>query len=265
MVTCYKNVKSVIPLAYTSPFKIIDYIKNNEENHKIVNEIRDSDNYKQLKLTRPCVSWAGKFIKRANAGLSEFSGLMYFDIDENIKKSEVSKIPEVVATWSSLSGKGVGFVISTNVTNESDFTDTYNKFIDDYDLPIDKLKDIARLNIISSDKDLYYNENAVVYPSYSKPKEIITKKTFEYRQDYYCNAALNKTLSRGLDYYPGKRHNFVVSYFTLTNLFGVDYQTAFDYVNNLYYLSDYSIKNSLDIYERYSNDFGKLRKSNSSY
>ena len=83
----------------------------------------------------------------------------------------------------------------------------------------------------------------------------------DYQWESFCNRALELTLNKGLDYMVGMRHNFVVSFFTKTNFYGVPYDYALYWINRLYYLDDERIKTSLDIYERYRNNFNTISRS----
>ncbi|MCS7317200.1 MAG: hypothetical protein NZZ41_02605 [Candidatus Dojkabacteria bacterium] len=270
VVTCFETVKDKKPTVYAKYIAVLDFIKNNEKNRKKVLALRESQNYKEEKLTRPCVAWAGKFSHRGNDGIQEFSQLMYFDIDEKIPRKEIEAIPEVIAIWESLSGRGWGFIIGTVDVNKSNFVSTYNGFIDQYQLPIDKLKDISRLNFLSSDPELYYNKNHKLF----KALEPITEKPVVYNKSitfldlinkeqlwlYLCNRALDKTLEQGLDYFPGSRHNFVVKFFSKTNFYGVPYEYAWNWLSQLYCLSEHARKTSEDIYRRYYDSFGGMQR-----
>lgn len=271
LTTCFKSVKETKPTVYAEHLAVLDFIKNDEENRKKVLAVRESENYKTEKLMRPCVAWTGKFSHRGNEGIQEFSQLMYFDIDEDVSKKEIEAIPEVIAAWESLSGRGWGFIIGTSQVDKSNFISTYNGFIDQYELPIDKLKDVARLNILSADPNLYYNETAKRFeaiapsdkPSFSYKKsvgflDLIDKENLWL---YQCNKALDKTLEQGLDYHPGRRHNFTVKFFSKTNFFGVPYDYAWNWLNQQYVLSEHSRKISEDIYQRYYDSFGRVQRA----
>lgn len=267
--TCFASVRDTKPAVYAKPLAVLNFIKNDEKNRKKVLALRESENYKEEKLNRPCVAWAGKFYYRGNEGIEELSQLMYFDIDEKIPRKEIEKIPEVLALWESLSGRGWGFIVGTVGVDKSNFASTYNHFIDKYQLPIDKLKDISRVNFISSDPDLYYNEHAKKFPVFEEIKEEREFKkqiTFldlldnDFLWSYYCNKALDKTISEGLEYTPGSRHNFTVKFFSKTNFYGVPYDYAWNWLNSIYVLSEHSRKVSEDIYRRYNDSFGGIRR-----
>lgn len=271
LVTCFKSVRDVIPIAYATPKAILDYIKSDEKNKKQVEIIRNlsEEEYAKKKLTRPCVSWSGTFSRRSNRDIIELSGLMYFDIDESVKKKEIIAIPEVIAVWESLSGKGLGFIIGTVGITKENFISTYNEFVKKYDLPVDKLHDISRLNILSHDEDLLQKDGVLfkaVDPMETEPvpsQKIISYKDFvgtEYKWYDLCNRALELTLNKGLDYIVGMRTNFAVSYFTKTNFYGIPHEYALYWISQLYYLDEERIKTSIYIYERYRKDFNQISK-----
>ena len=270
LVTCFRSVKDVTPKAYATSKAILDYIRSDENNKKQVELIRglDGNEYTEKKLARPCVSWAGTFSRRSNNDIIDLSGLMYFDIDESVKKEDVIAIPEVIAVWESLSGKGLGFIIGTVGVTRDNFISTYNHFTSQYDLPIDRLHDISRLNILSYDNNMLMKDGvlfkAIDPVIETRQPKIISYKNLlgdEYQWESFCDRALSLTLNKGLDYMTGMRHNFVVSFFTKTNFYGVPYDYALYWINRLYYLDDERIKTSLDIYERYRNNFNTISRS----
>jgi hypothetical protein len=271
-VTCFRSVKDITPKAYATSSAILDYIKTDENNKKQVESIRglDGNEYIEKKLTRPCVSWTGTFSHRSNNGIIGLSDLMYFDIDDpSVSKKDVIAIPEVIAVWNSLSGKGLGFIIGTVGVNKNNFVSTYDSFSKRYDLPIDRLHDIARLNILSYDSEMLVKDG-VLYRAIDPVAETENRKMIisyqdilgdEYRWENLCNRALELTYKKGLDYSVGMRHNFTVSFFTKTNFYGIPHDFALYWISKLYYLDQERIQTSIDIYERYRKDFNSLLRS----
>ncbi|XZF15521.1 BT4734/BF3469 family protein [Chitinophagaceae bacterium MMS25-I14] len=129
------------------------------------------DEYKRNKIQLPAVTFCGTFSKkRKQEELLEYSSILIFDVD-NINEVErerlklfLSSQPYVYAYWISPSMNGIKFLIPTdsNVDMHKLYFCVIKKYIEDYtSIPIDKSgSDYTRLCYVSSDKDLFINENA---------------------------------------------------------------------------------------------------------
>jgi hypothetical protein len=272
IVTCYKNVSSIKPIAYTKYNVILDKIKSNQDDR--IDKLREleetSQEFKHIKESLPCVTWAGKLTFRRNTFVKDLSGLLYFDIDDNsIQRSDIKSIPEVIAFWKSVSGKGWGLIVGTRGLSIDNFRSTYESFLTEYDLPIDKLPDPARLNIISKDRDLYINDDYREYlavepePVVVNPVQKLVVQSAQLQeyllyQDWnrICGNAMRHCEKRGLYYVPGMRHNFTIAYFGYTNLYGVGYQFACQYVESRIVVSSLFASKGYRVYESYSDQFG---------
>lgn len=259
MISIFKNVTSSTPFFNTTPKIMMDYIKYNKENLLKIEAIRSLsiDEYKIVKKTRPAITWAGTFSKRNNHSLKECSSLMYFDIDNFDDVNSILEIPEVYSLWKSLSGKGIGFLIKVKNLNSYNFISTFNSFINNYELPVDKLRDISRLNIVSGDSDLYINNNCLSYNSVDPVIEI--KKSISPIFKSKDNV-LETTLKYGYNYIDGQRHAFAVYYFSYANMKGIPLDTSLSNLSQVYQLSHDTIKTATDIYSRYAFQFNQFNQ-----
>jgi hypothetical protein len=179
--TIFNNIKSTRPVQFTNAENVLTSIKTGlfkEAKSKAKSAKKNSiEEYIKIKHSLPAVTWAGKFNSRSNEGVESLSGLMYFDSDTTDDLSKLKNYDFVLAGWRSLSDDGIGFLVKVEGLTVDNFEPTYNhikKEVSDYKL--DNLPDIARLNIISSDKDIYYNKKARVL--FSKEREIEERDIF---------------------------------------------------------------------------------------
>jgi hypothetical protein len=276
-VTCYKDVKSVKPIAYTHYKIILDKIKSNQDSR--IDKLRQLDKYSSegtsLKVSLPCVTWAGKLTFRTNSFIKDLSGLLYFDIDDDsVKNTDLKAIPEVISYWRSVSGEGWGMIVGTRGLTMDNFRSTYKSFLSRYQLPIDDLSDPARLNIISKDRELYinndYKEFLAVEPIPISNDTSIVKQTKNIvisnldLQNYFmyqdwgkiCNNAIRHCYKKGYHYINGYRHHFTINYFAYTNLYGVGYEFACNYATSKIVVSEFFAKKGRKVYESYADQFG---------
>lgn len=254
-VSIFTNVvSSQTGIAVKDHNAVLEFIKNN----KTAMEARSASNYSSIKKTLLSVTWAGVFPEQRNlTNLVNLSGLMYFDIDEDIDKSLLYEIPEVYAAWSSLSGKGVGFLIKVKGLNTTNYNSTYKAFCEKYEFNFDSLPDWTRLNIISYDPDIHINENCDEFEAVEPSKDltvVIKKPIIESSDESKLENAF-KYVNKSHSFVVGQRHRFTVSYFGTTNQLGVELDTAYAYLVDKGCYSNVTYKKGRDIYKRYSHQF----------
>jgi hypothetical protein len=102
------------------------------------------------------------------AGLEEYNGLMCLDIDHiedpESLKAKCKKLNYVYSAFVTPSGKGLKVLIKTNATSEN-YRDIELKVATAFQhdtgaIRDNHCKDIARIQFVSYDPDLYINENS---------------------------------------------------------------------------------------------------------
>ncbi|MBP2616966.1 hypothetical protein [Chryseobacterium jejuense] len=87
------------------------------------------------------------------------TGYIYFDIDNDLNFQFNSEY--FTAHWKSVSGTGFGCLVKVLGVNKSNFKEAFVWIAEKLQIPFDpKTNNINRLNILSFDPDIYYNEHA---------------------------------------------------------------------------------------------------------
>jgi len=153
-----------------------EHIRSIEDKEK-----RDVEKVKRL----PCITTSGTFKKGHNGSdLLAHSGLLQIDIDDigtlsyKALKRKFDADKYTFACFRSPSGNGIKVIIKIPAhveTHLHSFLAVQKYFKDKYSTEIDtKCKDVGRVMFISSDKDIFVNENSEVFSELLKP-EIVTK------------------------------------------------------------------------------------------
>jgi hypothetical protein len=220
---------------------------------------RKSVEYEDIKSKIPCITWASLIQdERRLSNVKELSGFIYLDFDNQ----EVETDEYTYAQWSSLSGQGCGKLIKVDNLTQKNFKSTFDFLLDNYDTA-DKLSDSTRLNIFSADKDLYYNDKSTsiqaVEPRIVEYKPLLI--TIDVNSDKYvkevCNMSYNHCMKNNKTFTDGCKHISCVSYFAVTNQFGIPLEEA-NYNLTRWFIHQNSIKIGKDIYKRYSHQFRNL-------
>lgn len=135
-----------------------------------IEKIRSQENPSKspLKDKLPLFTPTGLFDHRSIAGLVHYNGIICLDID-NIEdpeslKSKCKTLPYVYAAFITPSGHGLKVLVKTNATSE-----TYKKVESEIALTFQNdtgairdnhCKDIARIQYVSYDPNIYINENS---------------------------------------------------------------------------------------------------------
>lgn len=133
--------------------------------------------YDDGKKTLPAFTPAGVFTRRANAQLTEASGLVHFDFDHPPNLAEaratLAQDPWIAYAFISPSGDGLKVAVwADGIVDDTTYKHAWDTVLVDYfertypDLAVanDKAcKDIARLCFVSHDPELYQNPDALLY------------------------------------------------------------------------------------------------------
>ena len=167
--TRFKSLRNTQPQEVTSLLSILNEIAT-DKYKPLIEEIRASENPSKcpLKDKLPVFTPTGIFNYRSIAGLENYNGVICLDLDsvENVNelKAKAIKLPYVYAAFITASGKGLKVIIPTNATPETYKTkelEVADKFEQDAGHLRDKhCKDIARIQFVSYDPNIYINENA---------------------------------------------------------------------------------------------------------
>jgi hypothetical protein len=166
-VSFFKNLRNKEPDETYSLIEILDFIKNG----KWKSEIEACRLDLTLKNSLPSFTPNGIFQVRNNLGLIQYSGIVCLDIDnvDDIPslKRKCKSIPWVWVTYVTPSGKGLKVFVKTESTPES-FKyieqQVAQEFFNQTGLMRDnRAKDLARLQFISYDRELYLNPGSIVF------------------------------------------------------------------------------------------------------
>jgi hypothetical protein len=167
IVTYFKGLRSTKPDSNRELSTILEDIQTGK--WKAVVERCRTDLSKKNLL--PCFTPTGIFNHRSIKGLEEYNGIVCLDIDhvedpEALKK-EAAKISWVHAAFITPSGKGLKVIVKTSATveNYKEVEETVQAaFRDETNFVRDNhCKDIARIQFVSYDPDLYYNPTSSTF------------------------------------------------------------------------------------------------------
>jgi len=168
--TRFKSVKNTKPLSTSSLLSVLEEIKS-DKYKKLIDDIRNEENpsKSRLKDKLPCFTPTGIFSYRSLAGLETYNGIMCLDIDnvenpESLKES-CKNIPWVYSAFVTPSGRGLKVLIKTNSDSENYRTNELivsQEFLNQTGFLRDNhCKDIARIQFVSYDPNIYINENSL--------------------------------------------------------------------------------------------------------
>jgi len=166
--------------------ELIKIVKNNPQ-EELIQKIRSveykSTEYNNLKLSVNAITPHGTFTSLKNKGLVKLSNYFFYDIDGfdtlldlNDTKQKLIDTNLISFLCKSVGGKGLSFLIKIDNDTKLNPNDTFiNKysfirdFLIDMGFNIDKSAGgLVRKMIISSDKDIYFNDKAILHINTSK-------------------------------------------------------------------------------------------------
>ncbi|MCK9575731.1 MAG: BT4734/BF3469 family protein [Candidatus Pacearchaeota archaeon] len=172
IVSEFPSVKVTTPSGNRDITEILADIKNGKFKNLVEPIFKETDKKKRedLKYKLPLFTPTGQFITRSINGMAEYNGFICLDIDhvENVEdlKKRATKLNYVFAAFITPSGNGLKVLIPTTATKET-YKETELKVsaafaIDAGGIRDKHCHDIARIQYVSYDPELYLNENAKV-------------------------------------------------------------------------------------------------------
>jgi hypothetical protein len=170
--TRFKSLRNTKPEMVTDITSVLDEIRQGTYKTQI-EEIRKSENPSKspLKDKLPVFTPTGIFNHRSMAGLESYNGLICLDIDNvedpEFLKQRAAKLKYVYAAFITPSGQGLKVMIKTNAS-PAEYKDKEIEvslaFQHDTGAIRDKhCKDIARIQFVSYDPNIYINENSSTF------------------------------------------------------------------------------------------------------
>ena len=165
--TFFKGLRSTKPEKVTDLSEIINGIQSGTWKDSVLKCREDLSKKDFL----PCFTPTGKFNHRSIKGLEEYNGIICLDIDHveepDALKQRAAKLNYVHAAFVTPSGKGLKVVIKTNATPENYKVveeEIASAFAHDTGgIRDNRCKDIARIQFVSYDPDLYYNPDSKIF------------------------------------------------------------------------------------------------------
>ena len=163
-VTTFSGLKFTKPKLQTTLEEVLMDIKSDKWKEKI-EKCRKDLKYKDW---LPCFTPTGEFSHRSIKGMEHYNGIICLDVDgvdDPVSLKEKCKtLSWVHAAFITPSGKGLKVMVKTDATPDS-YKATEEKiaemFLINTGSPRDNhCKDIARIQFVSHDPDLYYNPNS---------------------------------------------------------------------------------------------------------
>ena len=166
-VTTFKSRTSTTPESQTTLAEVLEGIKSGKWKSKI---LKCRENLKN-KDWLPCFTPTGIFSHRSIAGQEFYNGIICLDIDgisePDVIKAKASEFPWVHSCFITASGNGLKVIVKTeaNQINYTSYEEAFAKYWQSLGMPPrdNHCKDIARIQYISWDPNLYYNPNSTVF------------------------------------------------------------------------------------------------------
>lgn len=253
MITIFRNLFSTDVPFYISLDKAINRIRNGKSK-QIVEQIRSTkdDNLRaKLKQQLPAILFAGTFAERNKKGIKEHSGLMVLDFDkfenEDIYNDIFNRIKannHFILAFRSPSGNGIKGVIKIPKCTPEEHEHYFKAFDEEFQYPYfdNRTFDVSRVCFESYDPDLYYNPKAITY----SPKLIDKGYKVSERVVYTPIADEDKIISKimqwnwSLDFQKGQRNNFAFVLAMKFCEYGINEQTAANYISEHYSNTDFT-------------------------
>ena len=175
IITLFPTITTIDKPEHCALLEVLESIKSKSNPFKhVIKEINTvpHDMANNLKLSLPPICFSGKFSKRDDSGLIQYSQLICIDVDEvaDIRglKTEVKDIPFVYSSFISPSGKGLKLLVFHDCTDSTRHGDIY-RFIGKKlglttrtDLKFDMhCSNLSRACFFSYDPALVINKNAI--------------------------------------------------------------------------------------------------------
>jgi hypothetical protein len=166
-VSFFSHLKHVNPDSSICLTELFERIRSECWKSEITNCHIDPNN----KRTLPCFTPSGIFYPRNTKGIIRYTGVICLDIDhiDNViaAKEHCKTIPWIWACFISASGSGLKVFVRTNSKQEEFNSIEAEIAVAFYELTglkrDDKAKDLARLQFISHDPDIYVNHDSIKF------------------------------------------------------------------------------------------------------
>ena len=174
-VTTFRGLRFTKPKEQTTLEAVLMDIKSDKWKDRILKCRVDLKNKDWL----PCFTPTGTFSHRSIKGMESYNGIICLDVDHvedpASLKEMAKKLPWVHAAFITPSGKGLKVIVKTTATPET-YKVTEEKvaamFRDECNFVRDNhCKDIARIQYISHDPNLYYNPDSEIIERSENPVE----------------------------------------------------------------------------------------------
>ena len=277
MVSVYQEFKQ--NLGERNLIELLEEIKSDKYQGEI-NSIRyalhkgEEENANRIKTSLLGFTTSGTFGEsRTKANILSYSQIIGLDFDD-IPVTELDSLKTVIndceytfASFISPSGEGLKVFIKIN----SDATlhpvaysqvANYYRELSGYDFDL-KCKDITRLCFVSSDEDLYLNENSVVFEI--QPEELSENRTqtiqmHKLSSEDIFDKCLKFTEIKQL-YHKGNRNNFIHLFTSNANRFGINQDDTLDFCITNFDLAECEIRATVQsVYKNQIDDFAKFAK-----
>ena len=170
--TRFSSIKNTKPMGTEDLLNVLNEIASDK--YKVqIDEIRKAENPSKspLKDKLPLFTPTGIFTYRSMAGLEAYNGIICLDIDNVSNPQELKEkaklLPWVYAAFITPSGQGLKILVKTTATPEtykSIEIQVSDSFFESTGSSRDNhCKDIARIQFVSHDPELYINENSNIY------------------------------------------------------------------------------------------------------
>ena len=175
-VTTFRGLRFTKPKEHTTLEKVLDDIRSEKWKDRVLKCHSDL----KYKDWLPCFTPTGIFNHRSIKGMETYNGVICLDVDSiedpTALKEKCKEFHWVHAAFITPSGKGLKVIVLTDATVENyKETEEYiaNLFFENTGSPRDnRCKDIARIQYISYDPELYYNQNSTILKSAVVPEKI---------------------------------------------------------------------------------------------
>ena len=166
-ITFFKGLRSTTPVETLKLSEVLTKIKEGKWKDK-VDKCKIDLKYKDF---LPCFTPTGIFSHRSITGMESYNGIICLDIDhvENPQelKEKAQKLSYVHAAFITPSGKGLKVIIMTNGDvdgyKENELKVSSAFFHDTGAARDNRCKDIARIQYVSYDPELYYNSESQIF------------------------------------------------------------------------------------------------------
>jgi hypothetical protein len=165
--TFFKGLRSTTPEKVTNLSEIISGIQTGTWKEPVLKCRTDLSKKDRL----PCFTPTGVFNHRSIKGLEEYNGVICLDIDHVVDpedlKQRAANLGWVMAAFVTPSGQGLKVIVKTHATAET-FKQTEEQvaeaFLEATGCARDnRCKDIARIQFVSYDPELYYNPDSITF------------------------------------------------------------------------------------------------------